>query len=89
MSSTDMGKVRRYFLAAVIGAGCGFVAFVVAGNMEYSAFFSIRQSVTGQSALSGIVSHPADRWIIPAIMVVFVLVLQRSEPSKSSGAFSA
>jgi hypothetical protein len=73
MRQTDVGWMRRQLLAAVIGAGCGFVAYVFAGNIEGVAFFSIRQMVTGEKHLSGIVQHPNDRWIIPAIMAVFVL----------------
>ena len=62
----------RYLFAAIAGACIGFAAFVVAGNVERTPYFAIRQSVTGKDALSEVVSHPFDAWITIVILICFV-----------------
>jgi hypothetical protein len=68
-----MGKAIRYFLAVLIGTCCGELAFTIARHLEGFPFYTIRQWVTGKSAMSEIIYHPADNWIIPALEVFFDL----------------
>ena len=63
----------RYVFAGLAGACCGYLACTVAANLEQFQFYTIRQWVTGKTAMSEIIYHPADRWIIPAIVGFFVL----------------
>jgi hypothetical protein len=45
---------------------------VIAANLENWQFYSIRTFVTGKSVMSEIVIHPADRWVVPVLLVVFI-----------------
>jgi len=67
-----MGRAVRYILAVVGGAIAGYVALTIAANLEDWQFYSLRSLVTGRSAMSEIVDHPADRWVIPLLLAVFV-----------------
>lgn len=70
-----MAAVRRparTVLAAVAGGVCGYLACTVAANLEDFQFYTARRWATGESAMSRIVQHPADRWVTPAIVILFV-----------------
>jgi hypothetical protein len=68
-----MRKTIGVFLAVLMGAGCGELAFRFAGSLENFPFYTLRHWVTGKSVMSEIVYHPADNWIIPAVEVFFDL----------------
>lgn len=67
-----MNRIFRYILAALVGAVGGYLCLIVAANLEDWQFYTIRSFVTGQSVMSQIVEHPADRWVVPVLSVVFV-----------------
>ena len=62
----------RYILAALAGAAAGYACMTIAANLEDWQFYTIRSLVIGRSAMSEIVAHPADKWIVPVLLVVFV-----------------
>ncbi len=64
----------RYFLAGLAGACCGYFACTFAANLEKFQFLAIRQWVTGKTSVSEITNHPADKWIVPALVSFFSLV---------------
>jgi hypothetical protein len=83
-----MGAVR-YILAALTGAAVGCFVLVVAANMEGRPFYTLRALVTSRTAMREILAHPADRWVLPALLAVFVtggavtgvLLARRARPS--------
>jgi len=40
--------------------------------MEAWQFYTIRSTLTGETAMSRIVAHPADRWIVLGLFTSFV-----------------
>lgn len=62
----------RKAVAAIGGALVGYLCLTVMANLERWQFHSIRSWVTGKSAMSDIVAHPADQWVIPVLLVAFV-----------------
>ena len=71
--SIPIRRICYYFVAVVFGAGNGFFVAIVVGNFENFAFYSVRSWVTGRTAMSDIVRHAADGWIIPAIYGLLVV----------------
>jgi hypothetical protein len=67
-----MVKVLRYLLSALAGAFVGYVCLALFANLESFQFYTIRSFVTGQSAMSEIMEHPADQWVGLVIWVVFL-----------------
>lgn len=57
----------------VIGAFFGFVLLTVLASMESRPFYTIRSTLTGESAMSRIVAHPADDWILLGLASGFIL----------------
>ena len=64
--------MTRYAFSALAGAFAGYMLLVVLANLEDFQFYTLRSAVTGRTAMSQIVEHPADRWIAPALFVVFL-----------------
>ena len=62
----------RYLAAGLTGGAIAYVYLVVAANLEDFQFYAIRSLVTGKSAMSEIVDHLVDRWIVPLLMVATV-----------------
>jgi hypothetical protein len=67
-------RAVRAALAGAAGGICGYLACAVAANLEAYQFYTVRRWVTGESVMSSIVQHPADRWVTPAIVILFVSV---------------
>jgi hypothetical protein len=65
--------IITYVGAAAFGVSGGFTAYFIAGNLEDWAFYAIRSRVTGKSVMSEIVDHPADKWVIPLLLILFPL----------------
>ena len=55
------------------GAFAGYVLLIVLANMEDWQFYTIRSTITGETAMSQIVQHRADRWIFLLLHILFVL----------------
>jgi hypothetical protein len=64
----------RYLLAALAGAAVGYLCLVVVANLESIQFYTIRSLVTGKGSGLEIISHPADRLVVPVLFVVFVSI---------------
>ena len=54
------------------GAFVGYVLLTILANMEDWQFYTIRSTITGETAMSQIVQHPADRWISLSLFIIFV-----------------
>jgi hypothetical protein len=67
-----MRLTPRYRWAAYAGAAVGIVCYIIAGNLEDWPFYAIRSRITGSSAMSQIVEHPADAWVTRLLLVAFV-----------------
>ena len=67
-----MAGAVRYTLAATCGAAAGYFALTVAANLEGRQFYSLRSLATGRSAMSEIVAHPADRWVVPVLLALSI-----------------
>src|SRR5262249_50230051 len=61
-----------YAVAAAVGSCIGYTACATAANLEDFQFYTIRSWATGKEAMSEIVEHPADRWIIIGLVSLFV-----------------
>jgi len=59
-------------LYGIGGAFFGYIMLTILANMEVWQFYTIRSTLTGESGMSQIVSHPADRWIVLGLFIVFV-----------------
>jgi hypothetical protein len=46
------------------GAFVGYILLTILANMESWQFYTIRSTLTGETAMSQITQHPADRWIV-------------------------
>lgn len=55
------------------GAFVGYVFLMVLANLEDWQFYTIRSFVTGETAMSKITEHPADRWVMLGLVFSFVL----------------
>jgi hypothetical protein len=55
------------------GAFLGYVCLTIFANLEGWQFYTIRSLVTGETAMSRIIEHPADRWVVRSLFFVFVL----------------
>jgi hypothetical protein len=88
-----MASVARYVLAGLAGAVAGYMGLTVWANLERWQFYSVRSLVTGRSAMSEIVAHPADRWVVIALFAAFIgggaavgiLAARRSRSQSVSG----
>lgn len=69
-----IGRIVWYGPATVAGVTIGFVALFVYANSEDWVYYSARSFVTGRTAMSEIVDHPADFWVCLAIPAVFLTV---------------
>ena len=67
-----MSVASQYALSALAGAAVGYFCCVFAANLEDWQFYSIRSFVTGRTAMSEIVAHPADGWVFDVIWTLFV-----------------
>jgi hypothetical protein len=65
---------RRSLAGLLVGAGVGYLAWAIASNLENWQFYTIRRWVTGKSAMSEIVEHPADLWIGLFLLALFILL---------------
>jgi hypothetical protein len=78
-------------LAALAGSAVGYACLSVIANLEDRPFYALRSFVTQRSAMSEIVTHPADRWIVPVLLAGSVslgaasgvLIAKRSRPPKA------
>jgi hypothetical protein len=66
-------KLKSYVFAAIAGALFGYFACFVYANSEDVMYYSLRSYITGETALSKIVDHPADRWIGFIVLNLFLL----------------
>lgn len=60
--------------SSFLGLIIGYVCFWIAANVEDWSFYTIRRLVTGETAMSKITQHPADKWIMPALLFLFCVV---------------
>ncbi|WP_020476093.1 hypothetical protein [Zavarzinella formosa] len=67
-----MVRATQHALAILGGAVIGYAVLVAVANLESTSFYTIRSFVTGRQSLSEIIDHPADRWVAPVLMAVFV-----------------
>ena len=63
----------KLFGFTLVGAACGYVALTVFANLEDWQFYSIRSFVTGKESMSEIVQHPLDQWVMPFLLIAFVI----------------
>ena len=56
------------------GAFVGFLFLTMLASIEVWPFYTIRSTLIGESAMSRIVAHPADRWIVLGLTSGFILV---------------
>ena len=68
-----MIRAAWYVLAALAGAATGFAGLTVLANLENFSLYTIRSLVTGKRAMSEIVNHPADRWVVPVLLAMFLI----------------
>jgi hypothetical protein len=54
------------------GAFAGYAALTILANLEPWDFYTIRSALTGETAMSRIIEHPADRWIILGLFISFI-----------------
>jgi hypothetical protein len=54
------------------GAFFGFMFLTILANMESWQFYTIRSTLTGETAMSQITQHPVDRWIVFGLFVSFI-----------------
>jgi len=54
------------------GALVGYVSLVIFANLESWQFYTIRSAITGESAMSRIIAHPADPWIKLGLFAAFI-----------------
>jgi hypothetical protein len=64
----------KFLLMSVVGAFSGYGVCTIIANCEDYQFYTVRKLVTGKSAMSQIMEHPADKWITPGIVVFSLLV---------------
>jgi hypothetical protein len=55
------------------GALLGYVCLTILANLEGWQFYAIRSLVTGETAMSRIIEHPADCWVVRSLFFIFVL----------------
>lgn len=67
-----MHPASRYFWAALVGEAVGYLCLFILANAEDWQYYTIRSFVTGKTAMSDIIMHPADRWIAPILFVTFI-----------------
>jgi len=67
-----MAAALRYTVWTIAGVVAGFLGLILLANWEGFQFYTIRSLVTGKTAMSEIVSHPADRWVVPVLYAVFL-----------------
>jgi hypothetical protein len=67
-----MARIVRNTLGGLTGAAIGYFALCIAANLENWQFYTLRSFVTGRTAMSQIVADPADRWVTPVLLVLFV-----------------
>ncbi len=68
-------SVTRAFRLTRAGTGgtvAGYFVLTVAANLETWQFYRLRSWVTGRVVMSEIVAHPADRWVVPVLLALFV-----------------
>lgn len=74
MSGVLGRRAMRLLFGGLIGACCGYLVFIVAANLEDISFYTVRSLVTGKTVLREIVYHPADKWIVGVLLVLFVSI---------------
>lgn len=57
------------FGVMLFGAFLMYAALSVVANCEEMQLYSLRRAITGMTAPFDIRNHPADKWIIPAVVV--------------------
>jgi hypothetical protein len=55
------------------GAFVGYACLTILANLEDWQFYTIRSFVTGETAMSEITQHPADRWVMHGLVFGFIL----------------
>jgi hypothetical protein len=70
--ATSRPSALRTVLFGFGGAFVGYVFLTFLANMESWRFYTIRSTLTGETAMSQITQHPADRWIVSGLFVSFV-----------------
>lgn len=71
-SNARRPSALRTLVFGIGGAFIGYVALTIFANMEDFQFYSIRSTLTGESAMSEITAHPADSWIFLGLFITFV-----------------
>ena len=54
------------------GAFLGYVLWHLLGSLEDWQYYAIRSAVTGETAMSSIIAHPADRWVVWGLFLGFI-----------------
>ena len=65
-------SILRTVLFGFGGAFFGFMFLTILANMESWQFYTIRSTLTGETAMSQITQHPVDRWIVFGLFVSFI-----------------
>lgn len=65
-------SILRTVLFGFGGAFLGFMFLTILANMESWQFYTIRSTLTGETAMSQITQHPVDRWIVFGLFVSFI-----------------
>jgi len=65
-------SILRTALFGFGGAFAGYILLAILANMESWQFYTIRSTLTGETVMSQIAQHPADRWIVFGLFVSFV-----------------
>jgi hypothetical protein len=67
-----MWPALRHGIAAAVGGATGYLCLTILANLEDWQFYTLRSLVTGKSAMYEIVDHPADAWVVPVLLVLFI-----------------
>jgi hypothetical protein len=68
-----MPATARFTLSAIAGAAVGYFCLAIAANAEDWQFYTLRSYITGRTAMSEIVHHPTDRWVMAVLLAVSIL----------------
>jgi hypothetical protein len=55
--------------AGAVGAAFSYFILVVIANLEDWQFYTLRSFITGKEAMSEIVAHPADKWVMLGLVL--------------------
>ena len=64
-------RAWRTVVFGMAGSVIGYILLTILANLEQWQFYTIRSFVTGRTAMSEIVEHPADGWVQLILLLVF------------------